>query len=424
MKRIKSTIILIVIFSLILNVNALQVGNSSEEESLELEIQREMELQNNAVAANINIKNAWFDGKDIKHPEYYAGAYIEGEYLYIMLTDSDEDIQQEIKDLAGVYSEFVRFERADYSWNQMECIVEQLNKELRSNITTTFSCGIQTKENKIELCIEPEYAYKVTEIMFRVVPAEICVVNYQKKEQIESRIQIEANKTNTSSRSTAIYGGTEIASTYNGNTYTETLGYMGTYGIESSAVKAYVTCGHALTVGGTVKQVEQNSSIGTTSYVRYSDGSYGDFAIITANNNYSLTNKVLLDGSTVSIYAVDLEPAENTYVYVSGKEALKSGKSAYCRIKNTSESYTSYSEYLQSWVTINGLMSVTPEKRNNAIVYLKNGDSGAPVFRKAAGNTDAYIICGIFCAKGDTEDAFFTPWSRIASAAFTAKTLS
>ena len=81
----------------------------------------EAENQENAVAANECLNQAFGQTANgtIIFPEDYAGAYIDGGHLVLLLTNTSEEATEKYRNWAGKYSSCLTFKKVKYSYNEL-----------------------------------------------------------------------------------------------------------------------------------------------------------------------------------------------------------------------------------------------------------------------------------------------------------------
>jgi len=88
----------------------------------------EEDNQENAIAANECLNQAFGQTANgtIIFPEDYAGAYIDGGHLVLLLTNTSEEATEKYRNWAGEYSSCLTFKKVKYSYNE-------LSEKLESN---------------------------------------------------------------------------------------------------------------------------------------------------------------------------------------------------------------------------------------------------------------------------------------------------
>ena len=98
-----------------------------------------MRYQENAVAANELLTQAFERDSNgaIIFPEDYAGAYIDGENLVLLLTNTDE------------YAPFLVFKKAEYSYNQLRAQLQPIVQHLTLSGYTVTSYSVSETVNAV-----------------------------------------------------------------------------------------------------------------------------------------------------------------------------------------------------------------------------------------------------------------------------------
>lgn len=99
--------------------------------------------QENAVAAYELLDRA-FGHDDLGYtlfPDDYAGSYIEGDKLVLLLTDVSEEAQEKYETWAARYADALIFKEAEYSYNSLKKTADAISKYLEGKgYTVTESC--------------------------------------------------------------------------------------------------------------------------------------------------------------------------------------------------------------------------------------------------------------------------------------------
>jgi len=96
---------------------------------------REVLRQENAAAAYDLLDRA-FGHDEIGNtlfPDDYAGAYIDRDRLVLLLTDMDENALAKYRGWAGEYADCLTFQKAEYSYRQLQDGLEAIRQELDDN---------------------------------------------------------------------------------------------------------------------------------------------------------------------------------------------------------------------------------------------------------------------------------------------------
>ncbi len=109
-------------------------------------------LQENAIAAhNSLIEEFGFDedGNPL-YPDEYAGMWVDEQMLVVALTDTSDEVITEYKTAAGEYADYLQFEKAEYSYNDLKAQADDIVTDLRENKDiAVISYSVSETENKI-----------------------------------------------------------------------------------------------------------------------------------------------------------------------------------------------------------------------------------------------------------------------------------
>jgi len=305
-----------------------------------------MQEQASAVEADEILMQYYYeDGKGITYPDNFAGCYIENNTLYVCFTELDGDEEQLYDSLFGAYRLSVEFRYVEYSYNELFGYVKALAEKIEENgiVVTCYYVSVASNSIVLEafekdLCAVDEY-----------------VVEYKKK----YGITVEVNPGSYTTTDTTLDGGTGITN----GTVSFSLGLCGTY----SQYPAFVTCGHGgIAVDDTISISSGGSQVGNVEFVRYANGQYGDFSIVSVTGGYSVSHKIgnTLRGITVITQGTVSNPAVGTIV---GKYGNTSGY-AYGEITATGVTLNADGN-----ITIYGITEVELTSGSTA-----SGDSGGP----------------------------------------------
>ena len=98
-----------------------------------------MRYQENAVASN----------GAIIFPEDYAGAYIDGENLVLLLTNTDSKTVEKYRTWTDEYAPFLVFKKAEYSYNQLRAQLQPIVQHLTLSGYTVTSYSVSETVNAV-----------------------------------------------------------------------------------------------------------------------------------------------------------------------------------------------------------------------------------------------------------------------------------
>lgn len=215
--------------------------------------------------------------------DIYAGAYIDGTKLIIMLTNTTDNIKNEF--MSVVENPYViDFEEARYS---IKYLNEQLNETvnaLSDYPITEF--GLYESKNKGFIRIEKDYydsfvdkmptLYSKYDIPIIFEPGEYYDMNTTMRNESESLSDSEiiSDESYSANAVKDIRGGMNIDTSIG----YATIGFCGYYGI----MDAIITAGHAVSEG-------ERTEYGSVVQRKYGNNQYGDFAIIFVDSDYKIT---------------------------------------------------------------------------------------------------------------------------------------
>ena len=111
--------------------------------------------QENAVAAYELLDRA-FGHDDLGYtlfPDDYAGSYIEGDKLVLLLTDVSEETQKKYKTWAAQYAGVLLFKEAEYSFNSLNDMSDTMYKDLEDKGYTITEYCVSETTNSIVISI-------------------------------------------------------------------------------------------------------------------------------------------------------------------------------------------------------------------------------------------------------------------------------
>lgn len=256
-----------------------------------------MELQEPALRAYQNLWDS-FDKDEVGTPIYpdeYAGEYISGDKLVIMLANPTQEQKDEYIRRSGD-SEHITFESVSYSLNYLNSL-DKVAKQLLDQNYSIDSYGVDRKANRFFISVvQEDYEKLMKDQSFTL-----------QKEAENLPIRIEPGTRNTSVAS--LWGGDRITNedsgavlsvgiggTYDGNDAILTAGH----GNEKVGIifKRYPYIQYAGNRTGQVSYQRANMSSNETGV-----NSLGDFAIVTLNGNDTPTNRVYGGVSITGTYS-------------------------------------------------------------------------------------------------------------------------
>lgn len=122
--------------------------------------------QENAVAAYELLDRA-FGHDDLGYtlfPDDYAGSYIEGDKLVLLLTDVSEETQEKYKTWAAQYAGVLVFKEAEYSYNSLKKTADTISKDLEGKGYTVKQCCVSEAATRIEISIAHTTAAHAAEL--------------------------------------------------------------------------------------------------------------------------------------------------------------------------------------------------------------------------------------------------------------------
>lgn len=264
-------------------------------DEIPLEVQEAMEMQVPALHAfatlqeNLAARPATYSVDD-----HYAGEYIDGDKLVILLVNGTSEDMDMYRELTG-NSSAIAFAEAKYSLSQLERF-EDIARDL-SQKYQVVSYGVDIRKNK--------YMISVTDTDYENLLMDEMVQENADALLIEEGEYPVALAT--------LYGGDKISNSSSGLSMSVCIG--GTY----NGANAILTCGHGNTVS-------TNTTVGQVKYQRCntlssedtSTNSLGDFAIVKLSNSYTPSNYVRNATSTLSITGTYSTLPVGTTVYKYG----------------------------------------------------------------------------------------------------------
>lgn len=392
MKEVKHLVALVLTIALLVSIivpvsaqtaGILQLLDSSMNE----EVAVVMLAQEGAVRAHRLLISSfdWNEEKnDYDYPNHYGGDYISDNVLMIQLVNPTEADYAYYTELLEDYEGHFDFEEVDYSYNFLQAASEDTFEELNDELEIT-GYGVRMSQNSVILHVESD-SLAATASAQADSSATTTGMN------LPDYIQIQ--ESSTVSTDSTLYGGDAIC-TSTSNWFT--LGACGSY----NGSVAIVTSGHDLTVGQTVYYGRQTTttSIGTLQKVNYSNGLYGDYAIITVSSSHTLSKYIRNAAGYVLINTYDESPAEGTVV------------SRYGATSGYSTGIISDTNLTQNMggVSVKGVTKVELSGSYTA----QGGDSGGPYYYHDS--SLGYVFCGVHSGhlNSDASIAYFTPYKYI-----------
>lgn len=318
-----------------------------------------------------------FDKQDdgsFLYPKDYAGAYIEGDKLIIMLTSVNE---QSIANYNAIYPEYIStviYQEAKYALNQL-CEIQQIGHELLEDFSIA-SYGVDEKNNETFIQVPEEEMEDLTQTI--------------KKMRFSVPITIERSVgENVTTVAIPLEGGMAISNSI--GTFSICIG--GTY----AGKNAILTCGHDFKANKPVNLGSASLAapmIGTTTYVRCNPyatanpgkNALGDFSIVLLNSSYQPTNKMKSENSTVYATGTYSSVPVGTSIYKYGQKSKYSyGTVSRTNITVVYKNGAGLNTYEVSGITQSYMQN---SSGTNAV---ETGDSGGCVYTKSGSN---YMISG------------------------------
>ena len=369
-----------------LNDNEYQISRS--------EAQERMILQKRALIAYSNLMHS-FDAEKTGipvYPEEYGGAYIEGSFLYIYIVGLRDQVKEKYEERCED-SSILKFINAKYSMNYLHSFDEVFNGLLDEYKINTF--GVDERNNKYYVGVSPA-----------------CYESFINDERVDMSI-VKVEKTEDAQVCANLYGGDQV--TRNGGVYSACIG--GTY----QGYNAFLTAGHHnenyptfYRTGAAIGQVwyqRCNNDYGNTG-----TSSYGDFAIVVMNSNYSPTNKARNQTSLISITDVYSFVPVGTTIYKYGSVSGYSW--------GTVQAVNQTVVYQSGAYVVRGIVS-SYMQNSTATDAILEGDSGGSVYvydsgsYKLQGNVSGRLVP----AAGQIAHTMYSsPIIYATSAGFTPKT--
>lgn len=410
-KRIRYFLCLMLIL-LMIPLNAVASSNLDQDAELTHTVPNAvleaMELQEPALRAYQNLWDS-FDKDEFGTPIYpdeYAGEYISGDKLVIMLVNPSEALKEEyIK--RSQDGDHITFEDASYSLNYLNSL-DVVAKQLLDQDYNISSYGVDRKANSFLISVIQDDYEKLMD--------EQSSTLQKTTEGLPIRIEPSTPNTSTS----ALWGGDRITNEDTGSALS--VGIGGSYNDDDAILTAghgnekvgfiftrYPYIQYAGTRTGQVSYQRANRSSGETGV-----NSLGDFAIVTLNGNDTPTNRVY---GGVSITGTYSSVPVGTTIYKYGATTGYSWGSV------TQVSLTvTYTDGLFNTYIVSGLYQSTMQNSSGTDA-IAGGDSGGPVYMK---DGTANKLHGIVTARkeptsGPASIMYSTPIYYAEHAGFTVK---
>lgn len=361
---------------------------------------RLMILQENAVAANeaLNVAFGCDAIGNITFPDDFAGARIEGNKLVLSLTDVSDETKEKYENWVGEYAQYLLFEEADFSYNQLRNTASEVAGELMEDGYTVTQYYVSETENELVVGISFDNLIEKSNFI-SINNTEAMSDTLSDEHNISVRIDLSEPVTTAS---TTLRGGANLSNTDAGCSIT--LSCCGYY--EGSP--AIVTCGHGgQSVGDTIKYASSSgNTIGTVNRHNYYDGCTGDFEIIKVadSSTFSISNSI---NNTYSITNTTSSAAVNTVLKYYSRQT---SSYAYGTVNERGVTVLADNE-----ISVSGLSSI--KVTNGSCVA---GDSGAPFFQEI---NSGVSYCGVLHGHRSTNGylyVYFTPYTYLSAAGFTA----
>lgn len=355
-----------------------------------------IDLQRNAVMANEVILQSLPRNNygEFIYPDDWAGDWIDEDTLVIMLTDISPEHTAKYESMLGKFSQYVRFEVADYSYNylveQAEIYVENLPETSDIAVSGYY---ISVMDNEIVIGVTPE-SYKA-----------LTKVNTIQLDDLPIRFEEET----PSMPCTDLKGGAKL---YNADARESiSIGCCGVAYGETSIL----TCGHITqSKNDEIRYGDRNGeTIGYVTYHRYYDGSRGDIEIISVDlDKFDVTNQCK-DGAE---FVGTLNPATGAIVRCYGQ---KTDETTYGKIVSTNYTANDRLDNGETTISIHGLC-----RAEITSGQVQPGDSGGPVYVSTPTPNEFNFIGVIhgISSSGSKNYFSYTPWNLVEGSGFNIRT--
>lgn len=331
-----------------------------------------MEMQKDAVYAN-DILMSSFDRNEetLIYPGDFGGDYIDEDFkLHILVTEAEA--VKKYSDILEKYSNTIRFDVVDYSFNELMLFAEEIASELPNE--ACVKCGVDVKHNVAEVGIYDIYKSYMIEKYSLEISDKTGEYVYDDRVVFNMNYSVAAEES-------SYLAGSPITITSGG-----TLGGSGTY----SSATALVTAGHCSSSTGDSAYIS-GTNVGTVAVRQNVNNGYGDYAIISAASGVQTNRGIIAGGgNVVTISGFINNPPVGMYVNKYGKTS----GCAYCEITGTMLNVS------LSGVTIKGMTEAKVISGSSA-----NGDSGGPYWS----GTDFCGVHGGSAMISSVRYTYFTP---------------
>lgn len=112
------------------------------------------------------------------YPDEYAGCYIAGAKLIILLTDTSDEMIKKYTDIVGDCSDYIEIEKAEYSYNYLYSETQRLAQLIIDNNLTWYHCGVSQSNNSIEFGVVEEDYEAIMKLLGREdgnLPIEVTI---------------------------------------------------------------------------------------------------------------------------------------------------------------------------------------------------------------------------------------------------------
>lgn len=335
---------------------------------------------------------------NVYYPNEYSGSWIEGEDLYVALTNvSDEMIKKYTSNLP--FPENIKFAKMAKSLNDLDLEQCQYLTILNANKILVTSSYVDVKNNKCVFEVENlpvDNAYKmINNALLSCDPK----YSFSKDSIIIAQGSVSIPDTN-------IIGG--MGSTCSGFEFS--VGVCGTIKMSSGTTyEGFCSCGHGKSISDTVSI--NSSEFGTVCLMRYGDNLTGDFACVHMTSTDTLTNKVY--GSSFSFTRNITATADDVPIDTIVMKFGKTSQYATAKVSATNATI-SHRVDANTTISIKGMTRCTLETGSSA-----GGDSGGPYYI-SNGSGNNYKFIGVHSSNSGNSLSF-TPYVRFKSY-FTPKT--
>lgn len=325
------------------------------------------------------------------YPDEYGGDYIEDNILHICLTEYNSDIISRYKEILGDV-EYVVYEAADYSLNELIYSKDDAMEYLMDNGIEVYLAAISERDNNISIEVSENNLIQASQLMNSYNTEQVSALACTEQTDL---FTLTSGSPNETAAGSYVVGGSRL---YSSGYFRRTLAATGT--VNSQVM--FLTCGHS-----TSSYQQFTSSSGTyygmAVYIRYTNGGYGDFSFLAADNSFTTTQRVWTTAGNYTTLSGTLDiPAVGTNIYRYG---AISGQSI-VTVTNTNVTInTTQSD--GSVISIKGLCRATGDADSIP------GDSGGP-YRQGS------YFCGVHHghSTNDASTVYFTPYYYIRQANF------